>query len=260
MADVHSNNSALTAYMIFNKTRANSLTDVRTLNMWGYNLKDVSIFQQMPNVEVVSLSMNEISTLRDFSSCMKLRELLLRHNTIQDLSEIQYLSNLRGLKRLWLAENPIASQENYRNFVISTLPQLEILDEIPITEDERKSTYLPKIPIENHEIPHRKRLLPEALIKLNKPQNNFNEDYNSPPTNRRKQRLVHDEFEEERYEAKKNLHKNESVEYGHMQNFNFNQPNNDEAQLTAVLALLPGLSANSISIVLDAISKLSESN
>lgn len=257
MAEVHSNNSALTEYMIYNKTRANSLSDVRTLNMWGYDLRDVSIFQEMPNVEVVSLSMNEISTLKDFTFCPKLRELLLRHNSISNLSEIQYLSNLKNLRRLWLAENPIANQENYRDFVISNLPQLEILDEKPITEEERNGfVHMPKIEIENHdngEIFHHKHILPNDFVKKN---------FDSPTTNRRKRRFINDDVI--KHEMKCNYNRNENVDYGNVQenfqenNFKYDQQKNEEASLTAVLALLPGLSANSIGIVLDAISKLSE--
>lgn len=40
------------------------LSDVKSLNCWGQDLADVSILSQMPNVEVLSLSVNQISTLR----------------------------------------------------------------------------------------------------------------------------------------------------------------------------------------------------
>lgn len=38
----------------------------------------ISIIRQMPNLEVLSLSVNKISTLADFAHCPKLRELYLR--------------------------------------------------------------------------------------------------------------------------------------------------------------------------------------
>ncbi len=40
------------------------LSDVKSLNCWGQDLADVSILSQMPNVEVLSLSVNQISTLK----------------------------------------------------------------------------------------------------------------------------------------------------------------------------------------------------
>lgn len=40
------------------------LSDVKSLNCWGQDLAEVSILSQMPNVEVLSLSVNQISTLK----------------------------------------------------------------------------------------------------------------------------------------------------------------------------------------------------
>ena len=40
------------------------LNDVKSLNCWGQDLADVSILCEMPNVEVLSLSVNRISTLK----------------------------------------------------------------------------------------------------------------------------------------------------------------------------------------------------
>ena len=40
------------------------LSDVKSLNCWGQDLADVSILCEMPNVEVLSLSVNRICTLK----------------------------------------------------------------------------------------------------------------------------------------------------------------------------------------------------
>ena len=52
----------------------------------------------MTNVEILSLSVNNITSLRDFRGCMKLTELYLRKNEIVDVAELQYLMPLKGLK------------------------------------------------------------------------------------------------------------------------------------------------------------------
>jgi len=56
---------------------------VRNLNLWGTDLTDVSILSRMLNVEVLSLSVNKISSLRDFAACPKLQELYLRKNEVR---------------------------------------------------------------------------------------------------------------------------------------------------------------------------------
>ncbi len=86
--------------------------------------------RRLPNVEVLSLSINNITTLTDFASCRMLQELYLRKNKINDINELLYLIELPDLKKLWLAENPCAEFDNYRMTVLKALPNLEYLDNI----------------------------------------------------------------------------------------------------------------------------------
>ena len=58
----------------------------------------LSILSKMPNVEVLSLSINEVTTLRYFQSCTKLRELYLRRNQLANMNEIKHLAELSELK------------------------------------------------------------------------------------------------------------------------------------------------------------------
>ena len=50
----------LTEELVLQKSRCEDLSSVRNLNLWGSDLSDVSILQRMPNVEVLSLSVNKI--------------------------------------------------------------------------------------------------------------------------------------------------------------------------------------------------------
>lgn len=89
----------------------------------------------------MALTVNQISTLKDFQNLYKLRELYLRRNNVSsNLDELKYLSGLQNLKVLNLGENPISSDQGglpfYRLTVISHLPWLEKLDDIPISYEE----------------------------------------------------------------------------------------------------------------------------
>ncbi len=77
-----------------NKTKCDNLNSIKNLNLWGNDLDDLSLLRSMPNLEVLSLSVNKISTLKDFACCSKLTELYLRKNNITDIKEIRYLVNL----------------------------------------------------------------------------------------------------------------------------------------------------------------------
>ncbi|XP_064617225.1 cilia- and flagella-associated protein 410-like isoform X2 [Liolophura sinensis] len=90
----------------------------------------------MPNLEVCSLSVNGITTLKDFSYCQNLQELYIRKNAIENLSEICHLKTLPKLRSLWIADNPCCNRKNYRSTVLRHLPNLQKLDNIAVTEDE----------------------------------------------------------------------------------------------------------------------------
>ena len=59
----------LTENLVVSKARADSLSNVKNLNLWGNDLTDVSVLQRVPNIEVLSLSLNRISSLKDFQYC-----------------------------------------------------------------------------------------------------------------------------------------------------------------------------------------------
>lgn len=130
----------LTADLILQRTKANSLDAVKNLNLWGNDIDDVRILKEMPNIEVLSLSVNKISSLKPFQYCKKLTELYLRKNLIADLSEIKYIQPLPGLKVLWLWDNPCAEVPNYRETVLAALPNLVKLDNQAVTTEERAHT------------------------------------------------------------------------------------------------------------------------
>jgi len=58
-----------------------------------------------------------------------LRELYLRKNKIENLSEIEYLKDLKALQVLWLSGNPCADEDGYRLRVIAFLDNLTKLDD-----------------------------------------------------------------------------------------------------------------------------------
>jgi hypothetical protein len=130
---------ALSENTVLQKTRVDNLKHVKNLNLWGNDLQDVSLLRDMPNVEVLSLSVNKIDSLRDFAACPKLQELYLRKNDIRNLEDVRYLKNLRLLKILWLCDNPCADTPGYRTFVVWHLPQLEKLDNVDVTPQERQA-------------------------------------------------------------------------------------------------------------------------
>lgn len=128
----------LTRKMVLSRAKASELHSVRKLNCWGSRLTDVSICREMPSLEVITLSVNSVSSLEPVSQCQQLSELYLRKNRIPSLAELFYLKGLPRLRVLWLAENPCCGTDphRYRMTVLRNLPHLQKLDNQTVTEEE----------------------------------------------------------------------------------------------------------------------------
>ena len=137
----------LTPDLISAKTRCDNLLLIKNLNLWGNDIEDIKLLRQMPNLEILSLSVNRISSLKEFANCKKLQELYLRKNNITDLEELRYLIDLQDLRILWLLDNPCSEQENYREIVINALPNIKKLDNNDVSNEERKLAEVIKRPI-----------------------------------------------------------------------------------------------------------------
>ena len=58
---------ALTSELLLSKCKTDKLSTIKNVNLWGNDLDDLSILAELPNVEIVSLSLNKIKTLRYFA-------------------------------------------------------------------------------------------------------------------------------------------------------------------------------------------------
>ncbi|CAF1195882.1 unnamed protein product [Didymodactylos carnosus] len=99
-------------------------------------ITETSFFFQTNLIEL-HLEENRIRELSYFDRMSKLEKLFLGSNKIQELTEVEKLINLVGLSELSLMNNPISRKSTYRLFIVYRLPQVQILDEVLITEDER---------------------------------------------------------------------------------------------------------------------------
>ena len=109
--EMSATSAVLTRDLVLAKARAETYDEVRSLNLWGCELTDVSIVAELPVCAVLSLSVNCVDSLAVFAKCPALEELYLRKNKVTDIREVAYLRNLAGLRKLWLSDNPCSSHE-----------------------------------------------------------------------------------------------------------------------------------------------------
>lgn len=128
----------LTLDLIIQKCKTDNLQKISKLDVWSSELEEVSMVKDLPALEICSLSLNKITSLKFFQFSVNLTELYLRKNLITDLFEIKNLRNCTKLKVLWLWDNPIAQHPLYRQYIIKNLPNLMKLDNTPISTEERQ--------------------------------------------------------------------------------------------------------------------------
>ncbi|XP_061492550.1 cilia- and flagella-associated protein 410 isoform X2 [Rhineura floridana] len=128
----------LTRKVVLARAKATDLSGVRKLNCWGSRISDISVCRELPSIEVITFSANNISDLEPMNQCQNLTELYLRRNSIASLRELFHLKKLPRLRILWLSENPCCGSDphHYRMTVLRNLPSLQKLDNQMVTEDE----------------------------------------------------------------------------------------------------------------------------
>ena len=128
---------SLTLDMILSRsTNKKSLSTIKSLNLYGMNLEDISILADFPSLEIISLSLNNIKDLSVFRSLKNIKELYLKDNKISDLEEIENLRGNVGIEVLSLKNNPICGTLDYKKKVLEILPNLKKLDEINIKNSQ----------------------------------------------------------------------------------------------------------------------------
>ncbi|XP_063685911.1 uncharacterized protein LOC134819736 isoform X2 [Bolinopsis microptera] len=114
---------------------------LRELDLSHNNISDTdALHMKMGNITNLNLSHNKIQLLYGFERLFSLEELDLSHNCVEQLNEVNRLSNLPQLENLSLLGNPISKKSAYRPTVLTVFYENEAfrLDREPTTPAERK--------------------------------------------------------------------------------------------------------------------------
>lgn len=66
--------------MIKKKCKTENLIMIKNINFWGNEIRDLSVLKEMPSLEIVSLSLNKVTSLKELGKCPKIQEIYLRKN------------------------------------------------------------------------------------------------------------------------------------------------------------------------------------
>uniref|UniRef100_A0A2K5C019 Leucine rich repeat containing 9 n=1 Tax=Aotus nancymaae TaxID=37293 RepID=A0A2K5C019_AOTNA len=96
-----------------------------------------SAFAKPSSLLALHLEENRLRELGKLQSLVKLEKLFLGYNKIQDITELEKLDVISSLRELTVYGNPICRKMLHRHMLIFRLPNLQMLDKIPVNSDDR---------------------------------------------------------------------------------------------------------------------------
>ncbi|XP_055989754.1 leucine-rich repeat-containing protein 9 [Sorex fumeus] len=96
-----------------------------------------SAFAKPSSLLSLHLEENRLRELNRLQPLVKLEKLFLGYNKIQDIAELEKLDAIPSLKELTVCGNPICRKIVHRHTIIFRLPNLQLLDGIPVNSDDR---------------------------------------------------------------------------------------------------------------------------
>ncbi|XP_058272586.1 leucine-rich repeat and guanylate kinase domain-containing protein isoform X2 [Hemibagrus wyckioides] len=112
---------------------------LRQLCLKGNLIKKIENLQTLRSLQILDLSSNRIQSLSGLQDLHLLGNINLESNMIGEIKECTHVQYLLLLRELNLKRNPIQEQPDYRLAVIFILNHLTVMDERPVTVEEKVS-------------------------------------------------------------------------------------------------------------------------
>ncbi|QDZ24956.1 hypothetical protein HOP50_15g74990 [Chloropicon primus] len=127
-----------------NESKIHSIRDLGTgwknlkvLWLSRCGLEDLHGMTALPNLTELYVSFNDVCDITPLADLENIQVIDLESNRIEDLDSVGYLGFCRDLVQLTLEGNPVSNEAGYRAKVVSHVPQLLSLDDLPVTERDR---------------------------------------------------------------------------------------------------------------------------
>ena len=124
------------------------LTNLEVLHLHNNAIEDTAGLEGLYNLKDLNLATNKLQTIgTDLKNLSQLARLNLASNNISDLHELAQLSCLKHLRDVTFGDPhfrscPLCLLNNYRVFAVHFLPQLEILDTLKLSDNDKQDAHL----------------------------------------------------------------------------------------------------------------------
>ncbi|XP_072937046.1 protein tilB-like [Epargyreus clarus] len=110
---------------------------LKILLMQSNLIAKIENLNKLKHLTYLNLALNNIEIIENLERCESLQKLDLTLNFIGIIVSVESLCDNYNLENLYLTGNPCTDYDNYRDFVIGTLPQLTSLDGKEIERSDR---------------------------------------------------------------------------------------------------------------------------
>ena len=100
------------------------------IDLTDNDIRQLNNLPSLRRLRSLFLGRNRIDSIASnlASTCPNLSTLILTSNSLAELGDLMPLRDCKKLKFLSLLDNPVARKDNYRLYVIFSMPQLRFLD------------------------------------------------------------------------------------------------------------------------------------
>lgn len=123
--------------------RISQLQELKSLNLAGNCLRQVHAddFRGLINLRELNLKRNRIRRLAGFEDLRSLERLWLCHNDVQRVEDMAAVASAIQLREVTVENNPVSLAGDCVSFLVSYLPALQLLSQMPVTEQVRRAAH-----------------------------------------------------------------------------------------------------------------------
>ncbi|XP_039307177.1 leucine-rich repeat-containing protein 49 isoform X2 [Solenopsis invicta] len=122
-------------------TGLENLSSLKVLNLAGNNIKTIGCndFQGLISLKELNLRRNKLKRLLGFDETPQLQKLYLNNNDIHNIEDMSSLAKALQIKEITIDGNPVTLNTDYISFLVSYLPNLQLLSTMQISEQIRRT-------------------------------------------------------------------------------------------------------------------------
>lgn len=121
--------------------KINCLKELKSLNLAGNQIRQINHndFMGLSNLKELNLKRNKLKRINGFQHLSSLERLWLCHNDLHKVDDMSSIAQAYNVIEITIENNPVSLAGDCVSFLVSHLPKLQSLSQMPITEQVRKA-------------------------------------------------------------------------------------------------------------------------